>query len=477
MRRWFGLGVGVVVACGPTPPPESDTDGGSSSAATTGGGSMTGGGPTSPQPSTDPTITTAAPPTTGAVTTEIDPPTTGLETATEPPTTSNTSTTGTTGEECVDASGCPPGQVCIAGACVGVAEVPSCDVPSVVTTIVPLMHLPTSLVAADLDSDGDVDIAVGAPAISVIEVLFNTGVKDFVTSELIALVPATGDLQLAAGDLDVDGDTDLAIAQEVASDVNVLVGEAGLWTVKPKLDAQSGTRRVWFADVDINGSVGGDLVTIGESSPTIGTWIGDGFGNYQAGPSFDLPVSLAVSVVDASGDALSDLVGPTSLDGFTTVRVFSRIDGAGFEEQATLTAGGTVISQALAGELDNVVSREIVALTQDDVGGLVAVWRAPQPGQWEAAPLLARAPARFTGGLLADVNDDTLLDLVVVGEQATVSVMFGGGDGSFFCEHTFELLAPAPRELLAVGDVDGDGRLEIVAGAPDLKEIQVIATL
>jgi hypothetical protein len=476
MMRWFGPGIVGVVACGPTPPPESDTDGGSSSAATTGGGPMTSGGPTFPQPSGDPTITTAGPPTTGAATTEIDPPTTGLETITAPPTTSDT-ITGTTGEECVDASGCPSGQVCIAGACVGVADVPSCDVPSVVTSIFPLMHAPTSLVAADLDSDGDVDIALGAPAISVIEVLFNTGVKDFVTSELIALVPATGDLHIAAGDLDVDGDADLAIAQEVASDVNVLVGEAGLWTVKPKLDAEKGTRRVWFADADINGNVGGDLVTIAESSPTVGTWFGDGFGNYKAGPSFDLPVSLAVSVVEASGDALSDLVGPTSLDGFTTVRVFSRIDGAGFEEFATLTAGGTVISQALAGELDNVVGREIVALTQDDVGGLVAVWRAPQPGQWEAAPLLARAPARFTGGLLAHVDDDPLLDLVAVGEQATVSVMFGGGDGSFFCEQTFELLAPAPRELLAVGDVDGDGRLEIVAGAPDLKEIQVIATL
>ncbi|PCC67695.1 Repeat domain-containing protein [Nannocystis exedens] len=226
-----------------------------------------------------------------------------------------------------------------------------------VTSSFPLVHAPSSVVVADFDGDTDLDIATGAPGLSRIEVQLNSGSGDFVPGSPIGLMPATGELHLAAGDVDGDGDPDLAAAQQVPSDVNVLIGQAGQWMVTPTLDAVSGTRRVHFADGDGDGIR--DLVTICETSPTVATW--------------------------------------------------------------TSTA--------------------------------------------------------FTGGLLADFDGDGRLDLIAVGELPAVSVLRGDGDGGFVCEQVFELEAPTTRDLLAAGDVDGDGRMEIVAGEPDLLEIQIVTTL
>lgn len=477
MLRWIALGVVGVVACGPSPPPENDTDGGSSSS---GNGPMTGlpmntDGPT--LPSTDPTITTAVPPTTGAVTTELPTSTTGFETITETsPTTTPTSATSTTGAECTASEQCAIDEACAAGECVLVEVIPPCPVVSVVDSHFPLIHEPTSLALGDFDGDLDLDIATGAPFISLIELQTNVGDLDFVHSEMIELVAATGFLHLATGDLDGDGDVDIAAAQEVASDVNVVLKHDGAWVLQAVLDSASGMRRVHLGNADDDGLV--DLITLGQSNPSVGVWRGVGAGAFKPEPPFDAPLSFGVSVVEVSGDGRHDLVGPDGTNSFTSVRVLIRSDG-GFVDGPSLAATSEQLVQVLAGDLvlDFDGAADLLALTKDGGGGLVATWPANEHAVWSPVPRLTRTTSVPTGGLLADFDKDGKLDLISALEAPAISVLHGDGSGGFVCERVFELDAPTTRELLAVGDVDLDGIQEIVTASVVALELIVIKTL
>jgi len=369
--------------------------------------------------------------------------------------------------------------VCAAGECVPIEGIPPCPVVSVVDSHFPLVHEPTSLVLADLDGDLDLDVATGAPTISVIEVQTNIGNVDFVPGEVIKLVAATGFIHLAAEDLDNDGDVDLAVAQEVASDVNVLLNHNGLWSLDSMLDGETGLRRVYLADADGDGQGLFDLITLGQSNPTVGVWLSVGAGGFKPEPPFDAPLSFGVSVVDVSGDFRHDLVGPDGTDSFTSVRVLVRAEGGGFLDGPSLGATGEQLVQVLAGDFanDGGFGQDVIALTKDGVGGLVVVWNTKGHMEWSPVPRVTRMGFVPTGGLLADFDSDGNLDLVTATESPAISLLLGDGAGGFACERVFELDAPTTRELLAVGDVDLDGLRELVTASVAALELIVIKTL
>jgi hypothetical protein len=266
---------------------------------------------------------------------------------------------------------------------------------------------------------------------------------------------------LATGDVDGDGRTDVVVGAESAGGVDVfLQGPGGLGS--PILFPIGGAiYDMRLADVNRDGRA--DLVVS----------LSDHVAVYPAlpGGTFGSPIVVGpghggqVEVADMNGDGLPDVV----LREGTTITVFAqRADGTFAQQaQSTLPASGNPGMGAMAvGDVTGDGLADVVA----NVGGNSPDSRvhvfAQRSGQL-AAPLTypvydLPAPGPMA---LADINGDGRRDLVIPHAGfARLGIMLQRPDGRLGAEQLFGIPDASNYDVrgLAVGDVNGDGRPDVV---------------
>ncbi|MBI4606314.1 MAG: VCBS repeat-containing protein [Planctomycetes bacterium] len=257
-----------------------------------------------------------------------------------------------------------------------------------------------SLAAADVTGDGRADI-LGAD-VNAARVLVSTNRGGGLFSAFGAQAYAAGGLphSMALGDLDGDGDRDLAVTNPRLDRLSVLRnGGSGSFGAPESHAAAGAPTDIEAADLD-----------------------GDG--------RLDLAVALAI------GEELAVFRG----------------DGAGgFAAPATYASGGplTDSSRAIAlGDLDRDGDLDLLLGLEPAVGASLFLNAG-------GGTLLAAAPAGVAGSslALADFDGDGALDLAAAGRA--LEVRRGSGRGSF--EAAAALRFEGDRYDLAAGDLDGDG--------------------
>ncbi len=177
---------------------------------------------------------------------------------------------------------------------------------------------PYSLFAGDLDRDGDPDVAVANSGDNDVSIFLNNGTG--LVYNLVGTRPATQLVPrfITAGQLNAGGIPDLVVANYGSNSVSVFFGTttAGIYSAAVSVGVGGGPRSIALGDFDLDTGIDGDtdVVTANETSNNLSVLRNDGAGNLTLSsnvPTAGSPMSVATA--DFNGDGDLDLAVATLL--------------------------------------------------------------------------------------------------------------------------------------------------------------------
>jgi len=217
------------------------------------------------------------------------------------------------------------------------------------------------VVAADLDGDGDLDVASASSGDHSIAWFENMGGGRFCEVKRVVDDDAIGARTVAAGDLDGDGKVDLASASKDDDTIAVyLQGEA--FSKRVVNASAAGAYSLVVVDVDRDGDA--DLVTASNGDDTVAWYENDGTGTawtfHEIYAGADFVLSVAAADFDLDGDV--DVASASFFDG--GVRWYENLGGAQTWAPHDLrVVAGTQGHYVWAGDVDGDGDDDLVAST------------------------------------------------------------------------------------------------------------------
>jgi hypothetical protein len=318
---------------------------------------------------------------------------------------------------------------------------------------------PGAIVAADLDGDGHLDLAVtNYIAVNVahaVAVLKGNGNGTF--QSLVSYPAGNGPVDLVAADLDGDGILDLATADLGANAISVLLGNgSGGFQGHVDVPAGFGPKSITVADLDHDGKLDLALTAFtaisGGGSVVILPGNGNGtFQPYREYPTGPIGPAIVAGLVDA--DLKQDLV-VTNLSGHVTV-LLGNGDGT-LVGPATYATGSVPVSVAL-GDFDG--DRRADLAVVDAFARSFSLLLGNGDGTFQPR-VDRRAGASPTAIVAGDFDRDGTFDLAIADAGVdAILLRLGRGDGTFRPARVFA--TGADPESLTRGDFNGDGRPDL----------------
>jgi uncharacterized protein (TIGR03437 family) len=338
-------------------------------------------------------------------------------------------------------------------------------------------YQPGSILATDLDGDGNLDVVLG---LGHPDVLAPNTYSDTVTAffgrgdgtlvgppaySVYAGIQASFPTSMVTADFNGDGKPDLAVA---AGDVWIMLSQGGGSFRTPVAIAIPSAKVVAVAAGDFNGDGKQDLV-IGDSYGSgVYVLLGNGDGTFRAPVQYAMGGSItSVAVADFNGDGKPDIAAC----GMGAAGVLLGNGDGTFQSVKSLTQFGngpywlTVGDFNKDGKPDLAIANQGTPGTGTDIGG-VLVYLGVGDGTFQDP--VSYPGARYPNFIVAaDVNGDNNPDLIVATQNPNfttnfefdIGVLLGKGDGTFGATSLF--LTDTDPAYIAVADLNGDGKQDL----------------
>ena len=317
---------------------------------------------------------------------------------------------------------------------------------------------------ADLNRDGMLDIIAAHEDQPQISVFLNEG-KDNLAPGVP--YPVSGqDGAIEAGDFNEDGRMDVAVTDVAGAAVDVLLGKGdGTLLAATRYATGAGPGGIAVEDFNRDGHL--DLITNNKEAGTVSVLLGTGKGSFA--PKHDSPAgfrpnSLVVGDFNVDGRPDAAVVDPErgGLNG--ALIVLPGLGDGTFGDAVETFVRGYPFSVA-AGDW-NGDGKTDIAVADLQSPSTVQTFAGHGDGTFEPGVALASPePISFIFAITnGDLNGDGIQDLVVSDvDRVRLAVFLGIGNGAFASPR---FLGGRYAQGLAIGDMNQDGRPDLVGTAP-----------
>jgi Domain of unknown function (DUF4347)/FG-GAP-like repeat len=363
-------------------------------------------------------------------------------------------------------------------------------------TTIPAGTNVNSINLQDLNGDGKLDIFTANRGSNDISVLIGDGAGGF--GPVINYAVGTDPISAAVGDFNSDGKLDIFTANRGSSTISVLFGN-GVGGFGPAITyaAEAGASGARVGDFNNDSKL--DISTTNYGSNTVSILFGDGLGGFGTATNYPVGSTPYATVMgDFNGDGKLDFITAGSGTSSLLLSVLLN-DGVGGFSAAANVAVGSNPNYLRSGDFNGDGKLDLAMTDNSDK---ISVLLGDGNGGFGAATKFAVASTPNGNGLKAipqnlligDFNGDGKLDLVsgtiqrayVLGSLSfsDTSLLLGDGNGSFSpavvvgSGYIFNT-APSNNGLggasnLVAGDINGDGKLDIVSANGTSNTVSVL---
>ncbi len=333
---------------------------------------------------------------------------------------------------------------------------------------------PIDICAADFNGDGTDDLAIANFTYSDIDVsiLINRGDGTF--DNVVSYNIGRNYIQsLARADLDNDGDIDLAVARAGSTNNVLILLNNGDGTFILSKTYTAGEYALSLCSYDLNNDSLIDLAVAYEASNEMSILLNNGDSTFTDTAHYACGTwATSITGGDFNNDSAVDLAVTNAIDAYTSGRLsiyINKGDGT-FMDSVNYPAGWQPYS-VFAGDFDDDNNLDL-AVADGDYGGRIVVLMGSDSAVFQT-------PAYYDVGhnardvYAANLDNNNSLDIIAgIGTDSSVVVLLNNGDGTFLVENSY----PVGNYIYNVcgGDFDRDGDIDLAAAGQSHGQVIIL---